>query len=114
MSTRKFLMRYNGWLAFVMGTILFFVAPHIYHQFDPAAGQYDAGYIHPIIYALVVVSFASGASWTLVLLTAPGIFKKLDEFLEGRHDVITDQVRWAFMLYAFFVVMICATVWYAI
>lgn len=107
-------MRYNGWLGFIIGTVLFFVAPHIYHVFDPAAGQYDAGYLHPIIYALTVVSFASGFAWSILLLTAPGLLPKLDDFLEGRMDVLTDEVKTALLLYVMFTLLVCGTVWFAI
>lgn len=82
----KFLRKYNGWIGFVLGTVLFFIAPHIYRQFDPTAGQLDAGFIHPIIYAIVVVSIASAVAWMLTKFTAPGSHGALDKLLEREDD----------------------------
>jgi hypothetical protein len=96
----------NGWLSFALGTVLFFVAPHLYRYLDPTAGAYDAGYIMPIIYAMIVVSFASGFAWALVRFTAPGPYKDFDKFLEGEHTAPSDTVKVMLALYFFFMAMV--------
>lgn len=97
MNWKKFLQRYNGWLGFLIATVIFFVAPPIYRLLDPTAGQLDAGYIHPIVYAMVVVCIASGIAWMLSMFTAPGPHKALDNILEDHTDPYT-----ALYLYSLF------------
>lgn len=99
---KKFLRRYNGWLGFVLGSVLFFISPHIYRMFDPTAGQLDAGYIHPIIYAVVVVSIGSAVAWLLTQLTAPGPHKALDRLLEDDDPDKEDPYTALFILFAMF------------
>lgn len=109
-------MNYNGWLGFAVATLLFFAAPPLYRLIDPTAGQFDAGYIHPIIYSAVLVCFSSGLAFLLLKLTAPGLHKTFDEFLE--HDGTEpmpgfqfSSAKFAFILYLTFMVLICVTVW---
>jgi hypothetical protein len=99
---KRFIRRYNGWIAFLVGLLLYFLVPKFYHLFDPTAGQYDAGYLHPIVLTMVVVSFGAGFAFSMVLLTAPALFKAWDMYMEGNNRVPGAQVKWAFGLYAFF------------
>lgn len=110
MNWKTFLKRYNGWLCFAVGTLLFFAAPSMYHLIDPTAGQYDAGYIHPIIYALTVISFASGFAWLLLQLMAPGQFKTIDAWFESEYSTIPDNIRWLIKIYLVLVVCIVITI----
>jgi hypothetical protein len=111
--TKKFLMKYNGWLGFVVASLLFFAAPPLYRLIDPTAGQFDAGYLHPIIYASVVVCFASGLANVMLILTAPGLHEQLDKFLDGTCD-LCPKVKFGYMLYALYFIAICTTVWFVI
>ena len=111
---KKLLMQYNGWLGFAIATLLFFAAPPLYRTIDPTAGQFDAGYIHPIIYASVVVCFASGLAFLLVKLTAPGLHRQFDKFLEQENYLMSDPIKYAFVLYALYFVSICTTVWFVV
>ena len=111
---RKLLMKYNGWLGFAVATLLFFAAPPLYRLVDPTAGQFDAGYIHPIVYAAVVVCFASGLAFFMVILTAPGLHRQFDKFLEQESWLVTDQIKYAFALYALYFFSICTTVWFVV
>lgn len=99
---KKFLRKYNGWLGFVLGSVLFFVAPHFYRLMDPTAGQLDAGYIHPIIYAVVVVSIGSAIAWLLTQLTAPGPHQALDRLLEDDEPATSDPYTALFIFFAMF------------
>lgn len=111
---RKILKHFNGWIGFLIGTILFFVAPHVYHVFDPTAGQFDAGYIHPIVYAFTVITFASAMSWGMIYLLAPGGFRVLDQWLESPEMAMDDRIKSLLKLYALImtliVVIICSMV----
>jgi len=98
----RFFKALNGWISFAIGTVLFFLTPTLYRYFDPAAGAYDAGYIMPIIYAMTVISFASGFAWALVRFTAPGPYKRFDKFLEGEESVPSEAVKVCIGLYLFF------------
>lgn len=111
--TKKFLMKYNGWLGFVVASLLFFAAPPLYRLIDPTAGQFDAGYLHPIIYASVVVCFASGLANVMLILTAPGLHGHLDRFLDGTCE-LCPKVKFGYMLYALYFIAICTTVWFVI
>jgi len=111
---RKLLMKYNGWLGFAVASLLFFAAPPLYRLVDPTAGQFDAGYIHPIIYAAVVVCFASGLAFFMVILTAPGLHQQFDKFLEQENYLVTDQVKYAIALYTLFFISICLTIWFTV
>lgn len=104
----------NGWISFALGTVLFFVAPPLYRLIDPTAGRYDAGYIQPIIYAMIAVSFASAFAWLMLRLNAPALYKKFDDFLEGDQSCFSDQVKAAFFFYAFFVLLIITVIIYMI
>ena len=99
MNWQKFAKNFNGWISFAVGTALFFAAPPLYRIIDPTAGQFDAGYLHPIIYALCAASFAQGFAWFTMMITAPGLFKTFDSFLESSGSPLTDNVRAAFWLY---------------
>lgn len=112
-DSQKFLMKYNGWLGFVVASLLFFAAPPLYRLVDPTAGQFDAGYLHPIIYASVVVCFASGLGNLLLRLTAPGLYKQLDSFLDGTCE-LCPKVQFGYILYAIYFTAICTTVWFVI
>ncbi len=103
---KTFLRKYNGWLGFVLGSILFFVSPHLYRMFDPTAGQLDAGYIHPIIYAIVVVSIGSAIAWLLTNLTAPGPHKALDRLLEDDDPHQSDPYTALFIYFGYFIAFI--------
>lgn len=105
---KTFLKKYNGWLGFVLGSLLFFAAPPIYRLLDPTAGQLDAGYIHPIIYAIVVVSIGSAVSWLLTALTAPGPHQQLDKLLEEEDP--DDAYTALFLFLAFFISFIAVIV----
>lgn len=107
-------MKYNGWLGFVAFTVLFFAAPPLYRFIDPTAGQFDAGYIHPIIYASAVLTWASGLAFFLLQITAPAIHAQLDRFLESEEWVMTDAIRYGMIMYLVFMILMCATVWSAI
>lgn len=87
MNWKKILKHYNGWIGFAVGSILFFISPPLYHLVDPTAGQFDAGYIHTIIFAMVAVSFASGFSWLMLRLLAPALFKALDQCFDGDSEL---------------------------
>ena len=113
-TVKKFLMKYNGWLGFAVATLLFFAAPPLYRLIDPTAGQFDAGYIHPIIYAAVVVCFASGLSFLLLMLSAPGLHKGFDKYMEEENWVLNDQIKFALILYLAYFISICATVWFMV
>lgn len=104
-------MKYNGWFGFGIGTFLFFAAPPLYRIIDPTAGQFDAGYIHPIIYAAIVVFFADALSTLLLLATAPGLYKALDKFFESHEYLMTDPIKYGIGLKALYFTSICATVW---
>lgn len=97
-----------------MGSLLFFAAPPLYRIIDPTAGSFDAGYIHAIIYAAVVVSFASGFAWLLTRLIAPGTFKLTDKWLEHEHPTITDSVKYTLIIFFLFfystVAIVCAII----
>jgi hypothetical protein len=114
MNWIKFLKHYNGWLGFVLGTILFFVVPSLYQMIDPTAGKFDAGYIHPIIYAATVVSFASGFAWLMIRLLAPGNFKLLDKWLEHEHPVMNEGIKYTLGIYIIFfvsiIIVVCAVI----
>lgn len=109
---KQFIRKYNGWLGFMLSTAAFFLAPPLYRLIDPTAGQFDAGFIHPIIYASVVICFASGLAWTLVLLTAPGAHKHLDRFFEEPEakGINPDAVITASILYVVFLLATVACV----
>lgn len=113
MNWKKFIRHYNGWIAFVIGTALFFIAPHLYRMVDPTAGQFDAGYIHPIIYAMTVVSFASGFAWFILKSLAPGQHAVLDHWLESK-DEINSEVFIMLCAYALFMILIVAVVCFMI
>lgn len=107
MTWKKFLKTYNGWLGYAVGTALFFAAPSLYMHIDPTAGRYDAGYIMPIIYAGIVLFFASAISWTVLRLTAPGVHKQLDKFLENEDAIGHSQaVLYGFILYAVYMLIV--------
>lgn len=89
MSFKKFLQHFNGWLLFAVASVLFFAVPPLYRIIDPTAGQFDAGYIHPIIYGAVVISFFIGFSWLALKLLAPGVHSELDRYLE---DPVKNQM----------------------
>jgi hypothetical protein len=115
---RSFIRKFNGWLGFALASVAFFIVPHFYRSFDPTAGQFDAGYIHPIIYAAVAICFSSGLAWTLVLFTAPGSHKQLDQFFEASEDdavlskLNMDAVLLAFILYLiYFLTTIAFIAW---
>ncbi len=90
--------------------MLFFVSPPIYRLIDPTAGHYDAGYIQPIIYAMIVFSFASAFAWLMLRLNAPALYRQFDKFLEGDHSMLSDQVKVAIGLWVFFVVSIVSVI----
>lgn len=111
MTLKKFLKHFNGWMGFVLGIILFLFSPKLYHMVDPVAGQFDAGYIHTIIFSFVVVSFASGFGWLLVRLTAPGLFSKMDTYLDGEAELCENSfigiALYAFTMFLAVVVVCC-------
>lgn len=108
---KTLLRKYNGWIGFVLGTVLFFIAPHIYRQFDPTAGQLDAGFIHPIIYAIVVVSIASAVAWMLTKFTAPGPHEDLDRVLERNGKDEWEIALFIYLAYfAAFIIVVVAMV----
>lgn len=107
----KYLKFLNGWIGFAVGTLLFFAAPPLYRQIDPTAGQFDAGYIHPLIYSFTVLSFSIGCAWLSLKLTAPGLHKLFDNFLEqDSAQTLTDSVRSAFWLFFFYIICVIAIV----
>lgn len=103
---KSFIRKFNGWLGFVFASVAFFVVPHFYRMFDPTAGQFDAGYIHPIIYAAVSICFSSGLAWSLVLFTAPGAHKQLDKFCESNEEDDLDSLNMDAVLFAFILYLI--------
>lgn len=111
MNWKKFLMRYNGWMGFIFGTIVFFIAPPIYRLIDPTAGQFDAGYIHPIIYAFTGLCFASASAFFMTKFTAPGPFAQLDRFFENDSWVTTDGIRVAMILYVAYFIGFLTILW---
>ena len=107
---KRLIKALNGWISFAVGTILFFVSPPLYRLMDPEAGRYDAGYIQPIIYAMIVVSFASAFAWLMLRLNAPALYKVFDRFLEGDQSMLSDQVKIAVAFYLFFIVTIVTVI----
>jgi hypothetical protein len=100
----------NGWVSFALGSILFFVSPPIYRLIDPTAGRYDAGYIQPVIYAMIAVSFGSAFAWLMLRLNAPALYRAFDSFLEGDVSTLTDQSKVAIGFYIFFIVVIVTVI----
>lgn len=111
MNWKQILKHFNGWTGFAVSSILFFAAPPLYRYIDPTAGSFDAGYIHPIIYAGVVIGFAIGYAWLMVRLLAPGPFKAFDWFLESeKSNDSNDSLTMALWLFILFFVAIIAIV----
>lgn len=107
----KLLKHFNGVIGFAVGTILFFAAPPLYRLIDPTAGAFDAGYIHPIIYACSTVCIGSSLAWALTRATAPGPWKLMDKFFDGEINYVDDCIAAALILYfiymaAFVIIMV--------
>lgn len=111
MNWQRFLKNFNGLIGGAIGTLLWFVAPFIYRKIDPTAGSYDAGFIMPMIYAFIVLSFSSTFAWVMFKLTAPGLHKVFDKFLENEHSVgYSDSIKWSFALYFFYMAVFVITI----
>lgn len=116
---KKILKTFNGWFGFAIASALFFIAPPVYRIFDPTAGQFDAGYLHPIIYAACVLCFGSGLAFALVFFTAPGLHKAFDEFLESDgtrplEGFKFSMAKMALIMFLVFTFLFCATVWFTV
>ena len=85
---KKFIKRYNEWLSIPIAIALFLFAPVIYRLFDPTAGEFDAGYLHALIYAIIAVNVASGISWFLFRLNFPKLYRFWDD---GFEDVLLER-----------------------
>jgi hypothetical protein len=117
---KTFIQKYNGWIslavALIMSVALFFCGPDLYRMIDPEAGAYDAGYLHAIIYGVIVVFFAASAAWFLFKITAPGLHAAVDRFYEtdpairklseNNEQKIGDAVKAGFALYAMYFIAI--------
>jgi hypothetical protein len=102
---KSFIKKYNGWIslavAVIMSTVLFFCGPGLYRLIDPEAGAFDAGYLHAIIYSIIVVFMASGIAWLLFKITAPGLQGSVDNFFENASSV-NESIRYGFIIYIVF------------
>lgn len=78
----KFIKNYNEWLSLPIAVVIYFMAPGIYRLFDPSAGQFDAGYLHSLIFAAVAINISSGISWFLLKLNFPKLYKFWDDDFE--------------------------------
>jgi hypothetical protein len=107
---KKLLKHFNGWIGFVVGTVLFFATPPLYRYIDPTAGAFDAGYIHPIIYSIIVLCVASGLGWALTRATAPGPWRDMDKFFDGDCSDLDDRASIGIFLYLFYTTAFCITV----
>ncbi len=85
----RFIKTYNEFLSIPIALFLFFMFPKFYREFDGTAGAFDAGYLHILVYAIIVINLGSGISWLMLRLSFPKFYTYFDDemetdILEGR------------------------------
>jgi hypothetical protein len=109
---KMFIKNYNEWLSLPIAIVVYFAAPGLYRLADPTAGQFDAGYLHALIFAVVAINFSSGISWLMLKLNFPKLYKFWDDdfedlLMEGNGDNVGDKaVLYSYLIYiSYFVAM---------
>lgn len=101
-----FWKNWNESVMFLVGIVLFIVAPSFYRLIDATAGSLDLGILQLIPQGYLMTQFILFSSWLSHKFTFPKIHKYLDDTLEQNAVVVTSKWRanlFSFGTYAFYV-----------
>ena len=98
----------NEFWGIPIAAVLFFLSPLFFRLFDSTAGSYDLAVLQALLFALVAFMFVKGATWLLLRLDFPNLYKFLDDTLDNfykseRHSRFASAI--AVTIYALYLVL---------
>lgn len=95
----EFMRRWNELITLPIAIMLWYASPYFFRWIDPTAGAYDIGVLQALLIATVALFFGKPVVLLIMRISAPDVYKVLDDFLSRNKDNISRWERGKFALW---------------